>query len=99
MSLFTIRDDDASFFTQPEELEAVCRPLRGQIPISPAVVTFPVASHRETVFSTSAPEGQTFPFGENGELVIYLKGRPQQRHIEIMLHAFTLTCLRRSSNA
>jgi Uncharacterized protein conserved in bacteria (DUF2334) len=89
MSLFAIRDDDTSFFTRPEELEAIYRPLWGQIPISLAVVPFTVAAHRDIVFSTSASEGQTFPFGENGELVIYLKERLQNQEIEIMMHGFT----------
>lgn len=89
MSLFAIRDDDTSFFTQPEALEAVYKPIWGQIPMSLAVVPFTVAAHRDIVFSTSASEEQTFPFGENGELVVYLKERLRRRHIEIMLHGFT----------
>jgi hypothetical protein len=89
MSLFAIRDDDTSFFTRPEELEVIYGPLWGQVPISLAVVPFTVAAHRIKVFSTSAPEGQTFPFGENSELVTYLKERVQRRQIEIMLHGFT----------
>src|ERR1700730_8640881 len=89
MSLFAIRDDDTSFFTRPEELEVIYRPLWGQIPISLAVVPFTVAAHRIKVFSTSAPEGQTFPFGETSELVTYLEERVQRRQIEIMLHGFT----------
>lgn len=89
MSLFAIRDDDTCFFTQPEELEAVYSPLLGQIPISLAVVPFTVAAHREIVFSTSASDGQTFPFGENEELIIYLKEQLQHRKVEVMLHGFT----------
>jgi hypothetical protein len=89
MSLFAIRDDDTSFFTQPEELEVIYRRLWGQIPISLAVIPFTVAAHRDIVFSNSAPEEQTFPFGENRDLVIYLKERLQRGDIEIMLHGFT----------
>ncbi|MER3445989.1 MAG: hypothetical protein C4291_03760 [Candidatus Dadabacteria bacterium] len=89
MSLFAIRDDDTSFFTKPEELEAIYRHLWGQIPISLAVVPFTVAAHRDVVFSNSAPEEQTFPLGENVDLVIYLKERLQHRDIEVMLHGFT----------
>lgn len=89
MSLFAIRDDDTSYFTQPEELEAVYRPIWDQVPISLAVVPFTIASHRRKVFSTSASDGQTFAFGENNKLVTYLKERLQQRQIEIMLHGFT----------
>jgi hypothetical protein len=89
MSLFAIRDDDTSFFTRPEELESVYSPLSDQIPISLAVVPFTVAAHRDIVFSTSASEGQTFPLGENRELVMYLKEQLQHRRIEIMMHGFT----------
>jgi hypothetical protein len=89
MSLFAIRDDDTSFFTKPEDLEAVYRPFWSQIPISLAVVPFTVASHRDVVFSIGASGRQTFPFGENGELVAYLKERLQRREIEVMMHGFT----------
>lgn len=89
MSLFAIRDDDTCFFTRPEELETAYRPFLGHVPISLAVVPFTIASHRYKKFPTSAPEGQTFPFGENRDLVIYLRERLQHREIEVMLHGFT----------
>jgi len=66
MSLFAIRDDDTSFFTRPEELEAVYRSLWGQIPISLAVVPFTVAAHRDIVFSTSAQRDKPSPLVKTG---------------------------------
>lgn len=85
---FAIRDDDTSYFTQPEDLEAVYGPYWGQVPISLAVVPFSVPEHRGRSFDSSASPNVLRPVGDNPRLVTWLREKLALGHIEIMLHGF-----------
>jgi hypothetical protein len=88
MSRFAIRDDDTSFFTQPEELEDVYGPVWGRCPISLAVIPFSVPVHRWNRFPDPEGTGGPKALGENRALVEYLRERVSAGMVEIMLHGY-----------
>jgi hypothetical protein len=89
MISFAIRDDDTSFFTDPEELEVVYGYYWGQIPISLAVIPFAVPFHKERSLRSGWQISKPMPLGENQQLVTYLREKIRRGHVEILLHGFT----------
>ena len=85
---FAIRDDDTSFFTSPDELDAVYAPYWGKIPVSLATVPFSVPEHRGRSFNNRYPPDEEMPLGENKLLVEWLREKIQLGHVEIMLHGY-----------
>ncbi len=85
-----IRDDDVSYYTQPEELEMAYSSLGGgaEFPITFSVVPFSVSDHTENhPYGKIENSKQYAPVGENRELVNYLKERIKRGTGEIVLHA------------
>ncbi|MBO9480323.1 DUF2194 domain-containing protein [Salinisphaera sp. G21_0] len=87
-SAFAIRDDDTSYFTSPDELDAVYAPYWGKIPVSLATVPFSVPEHRGRSFNNRYPPDAEMPLGENKPLVEWLKEKIRLGHVEIMLHGY-----------
>jgi peptidoglycan/xylan/chitin deacetylase (PgdA/CDA1 family) len=87
--LFAIRDDDTSFFTDPEELEAVYAPFWNIVPLSLAVVPFSVSAHKNRRLGSGCSEKAEMPLGENPELVGYLQEKAAHGQVEIMLHGYS----------
>ena len=85
---FAIRDDDTSFFTNPDELDAVYGPYWGKIPISLATVPFSVPEHRGKSFDDRYPHDGEMPLGDNKPLVEWLKEKIRLGYVEIMLHGY-----------
>lgn len=86
---FAIRDDDTSFFTTPDELDAVYGLYWGKIPISLATVPFSVSEHRGRSFNPCYPADLEMPLGENKVLTDWLLGKLKLGQIEIMLHGYS----------
>lgn len=89
MIKFSIRDDDTSFFTKPEELEYVYGEYWGKIPISLSVVPFSVPYHKEINFDKNKPIDSKSAIEDNIELVSYLKQKVRLGQVEIMLHGYS----------
>ena len=85
---FAIRDDDTSYFTSPDELDAVYAPYWGMVPVSLATVPFSVPEHRGRSFNNRFSPDEEVPLGENKPLVKWLKEKIRLGHIEIMLHGY-----------
>lgn len=88
-AFFAIRDDDTSFYTRPEELEAVYGPYFGSVPISLAVVPYSVPGYRERTVGATKADAIEMPLGENAVLVAWLRDRVAAGHVEVMLHGFS----------
>lgn len=88
MPNFSIRDDDTSFFTSPQELERVYSKYLGKVPIALATVPFSVSEHRGRVFDSRYKSNDQVALGENKELVEWLKEKTRLGQIEIMLHGY-----------
>lgn len=87
---FAIRDDDTSFFTEPEELEFIYKDIINYIPISFSVVPFSVQAHCDEVrFSDNYNDNDELSIGENEEIVDYLSQNIQKNKAEIMLHGYS----------
>ena len=89
LTFFAVRDDDTSFFTDPDELESVYSPYFGKIPISLAVVPFSVPVHRGRSFNPAYPDDIEVPLGDNTKLVDWLKKKIKAGEVEIMLHGYS----------
>lgn len=89
MSLFAIRDDDTSFFTNPEDLESVYKSYWGKVPISLATIPFSGPEHRDRSFSPTCSPDSENPLGANKNLVDWLKNKNKNGQIDIMLHGYS----------
>ena len=85
---FCIRDDDTSFFTSPEELEAAYGEAAQYGPISLAVVPFHRAGPSKAVPEKFRGRWTVHPLHENRELVNYLRSGVVKGRFEIMLHGY-----------
>ena len=82
---FAIRDDDTSFFTKPEDLEAAYS-FVSHGPVSLSVVPYAVPHHEKGV----RPYGEGieygyYPVGDNSALIRYLN----ERDYDILLHGYS----------
>jgi hypothetical protein len=85
---FCIRDDDTSFFTSPDDLEAVYGDVFRHGPISLAVVPFHRAGASGCVPERFQMRGTVHPLHENAALVSYLRNGISNGCFEIMLHGY-----------
>jgi hypothetical protein len=85
---FCIRDDDTSFFTQPEQLERAYGRITKQGPVSLAVVPFCRAGTSKGVPESARQTWTVHPLHKNTELVTYLRSMVTARRFEIMLHGY-----------
>jgi hypothetical protein len=85
---FSIRDDDTSFFTTPNELDTVYGPYWGKIPISLATVPFSSPVHRGMSFNPAYSADSEMPLGENKVLTDWLIDKVKSGQVEIMLHGY-----------
>jgi hypothetical protein len=85
---FCIRDDDTSFFTSPEELEAAYGEVSKWGPVSLAVVPHHRAGTSKGVPEKFRNRWSVHPLHENRELVAYLRQRIAEGRFEAMLHGF-----------
>jgi hypothetical protein len=85
---FCIRDDDTSFFTEPEELERAYGEVSRWGPISLAVVPFHRAGTSKGVPEQFRGRWSVHPLHDNPALVEYLRIRIAEGRFEIMLHGY-----------
>jgi hypothetical protein len=85
---FCIRDDDTSFFTTPEELEAAYGTASRWGPISLAVIPFCRAGTSRGVPPAMRGCWTVHPLGANPALVSYLRTAVAEGRFEIMLHGY-----------
>jgi hypothetical protein len=84
-----LRDDDTSFFTAPEQLEAVYHDVWDRIPVSLAVIP-KAAGFRDTAIPQKYWDAErAFPLEENAALVEYLRGQIAAGHVTIAQHGYT----------
>jgi len=88
--LFAIRDDDVSFWTNPDDLEKLYAPIfKENIKISFSIIPFAVRSHNQGNRSEFYQESLLKPIGENKKLIIYLKDKIKANQVSLMLHGFS----------
>lgn len=86
---FAIRDDDVSFFTDPQVLDTIYKDVWGKIPVSFAVVPFYRSREDKNIPQVFWHTNRNFPISENLELVNFLKEKIKIAHCDIMLHGFS----------
>lgn len=87
---FAIRDDDISYWTKPEEIEAIYKNLwQKGIKVSFSVIPFAVQSFNMGSLNNFYQDDKPMPLHENKELVDYLMEKLKVKQISIMLHGYT----------
>lgn len=87
---FAIRDDDTSFFTQPEQLLRAYEGIWDRAPVSLSVVPF----HGRTPTGGIPPEywsggDEVYPLADNSPLVSFLTKQVAKKRVSIMAHGYS----------
>jgi len=85
---FCIRDDDTSFFTEPDALEQLYGEVTRWGPVSLAVVPFHRAGTSKAVPASYRGRWSVHPLHKNRRLVHYLQRGVEEGRFEIMLHGY-----------
>ena len=89
MKNLIIRDDDLSYWTNPQEIDKVYKPLFDKkIKISFATIPFAVKMSNAGNFDLFYQEVNEKPITENKEVVEYIKEKIDDGLVEIMLHGY-----------
>ncbi len=90
MKSLIIRDDDLSYWTKPEDIEKVYKPLFDKkIKISFATIPFAVQMFNAGNFETFyQDENSSMPIGQNKDIVEYIREKIDDGLVEIMLHGY-----------
>jgi len=86
---FSLRDDDACYFTSPEALARVYHDVWDRAPICLATVPFAIGYQRAGIPSEHWASGEAFPLERNGELVSALHEWIGTRRLTVALHGYT----------
>lgn len=84
-----LRDDDTSFFTEPQRLEAVYHDVWDRIPVGLAVVPQAAGFVDKAVPEKYWDAGRAFPLEENPPLVKALRDHVKAGRVTIAQHGFT----------
>jgi hypothetical protein len=84
-----LRDDDTSFFTDPDRLEAVYHDIWDRLPVALAVVPHAAGFADKAIPQQYWQAGRTFPLEENPELVERLRTHVAAGRVTIVQHGFT----------
>ncbi|HJU44846.1 MAG TPA: DUF2334 domain-containing protein [Vicinamibacterales bacterium] len=84
-----IRDDDTSFFTEPERLDAVYGDVWDRVPVCLAVVPHAMAFADKAIPERYWQSHRPFPLDENAALVKHLRGLLAKGRVTIAQHGFT----------
>jgi uncharacterized protein DUF2334 len=84
-----VRDDDACYFTVPDELERVYHDVWERVPVCLATVPFAIGYERAGIPPQHWRSGTAFPLAENAPLAAALRGWIASRRVTIALHGFT----------
>jgi hypothetical protein len=87
---FAIRDDDTSFFTQPEQLRRPYEGIWERVPISLSVVPFHGRTRSESLPAEYwSGDKQLYPLGENKELVSFLREQTAKKRLSVTMHGYS----------
>jgi hypothetical protein len=84
-----LRDDDTSYFTEPDRLSAVYQDVWDRIPVGLAVVPNAAAFVDKAVPEKYWDAGRAFPLDENAPLVRALREHIKAGRVTIAQHGFT----------
>jgi hypothetical protein len=84
-----IRDDDTSYFTAPERLEAVYHDVWDQVPICLAVVPHAMGFADKAIPEQYWRSHRSYPLEENPGIVSQLKDLAKRGRVTIAQHGFT----------
>jgi len=86
---FSIRDDDTSFFTNPQVLHNIYGEVAQSVPVCLACVPFHGVLSRPGIPSTDLGTRLTYDINENAELISYLRESLKLGRFTIALHGYT----------
>jgi len=84
-----VRDDDTSYFTDPDAIDGVYRGIWDHVPICLAVVPFAIGYKNPGIPEAHWHSGQSFPLEQNATLVKQLGTWMANRRITVALHGYT----------
>jgi hypothetical protein len=84
-----LRDDDTSYFTQPERLDSVYHDVWGQLPVCLAVIPRAAGFRDKAIPEKYWRAGRSFPLEENPALVDRLKALVIAGKVTIAQHGYT----------
>jgi Uncharacterized protein conserved in bacteria (DUF2334) len=84
-----LRDDDACYFTSPDELDRLYGDVWQRVPVCLATVPFAVGYERIGIPESEWRSGRRFPLDANPALVTWLKQRIAERRVTVALHGYT----------
>lgn len=84
-----LRDDDTSYFTAPERLEAVYHDVWNELPVCLAVVPRAAGFRDKAIPEKYWSAGRTFPLEENAALVERLRTLVADGRVTIAQHGYT----------
>ena len=84
-----LRDDDTCYFTSPDELERVYKPVWDLVPVCLATVPFAIGYPRAGIPEDEWHSGRVFPLEANLDLVGWLRARIAEQRVTIALHGYT----------
>lgn len=85
-----IRDDDTSYWTDPQDLEEAYKEIwANKIPISLSVIPFAVKSHHLGDWNNFFQEQSLKAIGENPDLIKFLSDKLKENKVFLMLHGFS----------
>lgn len=87
--LFSIRDDDTSYFTNPDDLERAYDFLDDNAVVSLSTIPFAFPYHKDTNPYNVEVDLKYYDIFENTELVDYLRNNVQNGKFEILLHGYS----------
>jgi hypothetical protein len=85
---FAIRDDDTSFFTDPQQLERVYGDIWDEVPVSLAIVPFHASTKSGAVPAEYWDGEREFATADNHALVGFLREQIQRRRVSVLLHGY-----------
>jgi len=84
-----LRDDDTSFFTAPDRLEAVYHDIWDRLPVALAVVPQAAGFADKAIPERYWKADRAFPLEENPDLVDFLRSQLAAGRVSIVQHGFT----------
>lgn len=86
---FAVRDDDASYFTRPEELDRLWGAFLPHVPVSLAVVPVSLEPFHLGDVERFYQGSQQHPLGANPELVAWMREHIRNNSIAVMCHGYS----------
>jgi predicted deacetylase len=86
---FSIRDDDTSYFTKPDDISKIYSDIWDICPVGLSVVPFHANTKTGALPQEFWKGNNVYPIGDNIDLVKFLKDEIEKGHIYIMLHGYS----------